>query len=291
MKVTLTGAAGRIGRVVCRHLLEAGHEVVAVDRQYCNDLGVRLELADVTDPLTAYRLLEGAEALIHLATPSASHITLDTFGPALSMNMNLFQAAADVGVTKIIYASSIQAVSGRRRATEADEQPSCLRYLPLDGCEPTCPGRTYGLTKVLGEQQLAHICRLHGLQGIALRLPAMIGDLSSPWFTPRRLDSLGGRQPADEAFAWLHMDDAARLANAILAADLPGFRTYTPAADEPSVDAPIEQIVTRFYPEVALKRPLSQISSLVDGSRITRDTGWTPQITASSPAGVSASSA
>ncbi|MEX0654628.1 MAG: NAD(P)-dependent oxidoreductase [Phycisphaeraceae bacterium] len=286
MKVTLTGAAGRLGSVFCRHLLDAGHDVRAVDRQFRNDLGTRLEMADVTDPLVAYRILEDAEALIHLASPSASRITLDTFGPALSMNMNLFQAAADLGVQKIVYASSIQAVCGRRRGDEVDQIPSCLSYLPLDGQEPTCPNGLYGLTKVMGEQQLAYTCRLHGIQGLALRFPYMATDRSMAYASRGSLDELSPRQLVDDAFTWLHVDDGGRLINAILLADLPGFRTYTPGTTCPRITASVDQIVARLYPDVELRQPISKLTSLVDSSRITRDTGWTPEVNlhaASSP--------
>ena len=284
MIVAVTGAAGRVGTPITRHLVESGYEVRAIDRQYSRDLGVRVDLVDLAEPLAAYRVLDGADALVHLASPSAARITVETFGPAMSMNMSLFQAAADLGLGRIIYASSIRAIAGDRWADEADTRPSCLAYLPLDGQEPTNAGDQYGLTKVLGERQLAFICQTAGLSGVGLRLPYMANERSMGMFVGRRtMAEMGHRHGADEAFAWLHMHDAARLVEAILQADLPGFRTYLPAAEQPSVVDPIDAIVDQYYPNVELRRPIGEMTGLVDNRRITAETGWTPSVTAGAP--------
>ena len=67
MNVTLTGAAGRVGSAVCRHLVTAGHTVKAVDRTYRKDLPVAVKLLDLLRREDAYEALEGAEFLVHLA--------------------------------------------------------------------------------------------------------------------------------------------------------------------------------------------------------------------------------
>ncbi|NIO15170.1 MAG: NAD(P)-dependent oxidoreductase, partial [Xanthomonadales bacterium] len=54
------------------------------------------------------------------------------YGENVRMNMNVFQAAADVGVEQILYSSSVQAFAGNRQHDELD-RPSSLAYLPIDG--------------------------------------------------------------------------------------------------------------------------------------------------------------
>jgi hypothetical protein len=38
-------------------------------------------------------------------------------------------------------------------------------------------------------------------------------------------------------------------------------------------------LIQRHFPNVPLKQPAETLTSLVDISRITRETGWTPKIT------------
>ncbi len=50
MKITLTGAAGRLGTHVCRALVEAGHEVRAVDQVARAEFLVKMfDISRITD--------------------------------------------------------------------------------------------------------------------------------------------------------------------------------------------------------------------------------------------------
>ena len=68
MRVLVTGATVRIGWHVTAHLIEKGYEVVATSSEYRKDMPVRLRMADLLDRNAAYELLEGCEALVHLAS-------------------------------------------------------------------------------------------------------------------------------------------------------------------------------------------------------------------------------
>ncbi len=133
MRITLTGAAGKLGSHVCRQLVDAGHTVRATDRFYRRDLPVRLEMADLLRPEDAYELLEGVEALVHLANHPHFHGNDSqlVFNENVTMNMNIFQAARDVGVQKIVFSSSVQVMSGQRPP-----------YLPFDSSTPAHPPAT-----------------------------------------------------------------------------------------------------------------------------------------------------
>src|SRR3712207_98521 len=71
MKILVTGTAGRVGAVVARELLSAGHEVRALDKMappadLCSE---KLEVvyADITDRLSVLRAAQGCDAIAHLA--------------------------------------------------------------------------------------------------------------------------------------------------------------------------------------------------------------------------------
>lgn len=67
MKVTVTGAAGRIGAAVCRELARAGHAVRAVDKVVRRDLPVPVEPVELLNREACYAVLDGAEAVVHVA--------------------------------------------------------------------------------------------------------------------------------------------------------------------------------------------------------------------------------
>src|SRR5690606_23264714 len=95
------------------------------------------------------------------------------YGENTAMTANVLFAAADRGIRKIVYASSIQVIMGRRTGTE-QEQPSGLAYLPLDGDLPRRIGNAYALSKAAGEDLLRHLCEQDPeLSGTAMRFPAL----------------------------------------------------------------------------------------------------------------------
>jgi uncharacterized protein YbjT (DUF2867 family) len=71
LRVALIGATGQTGPVVARHLLDAGHEVVAVARNAVNlqtlDARARPAPADIADRRALAAALGGAEAVVSLA--------------------------------------------------------------------------------------------------------------------------------------------------------------------------------------------------------------------------------
>ena len=69
--VAVTGAAGYIGPITCRKLLEAGHQVIAVDNFYAKRVdkidNLEITKADITNPAEIYTTLKDADVIIHLA--------------------------------------------------------------------------------------------------------------------------------------------------------------------------------------------------------------------------------
>ena len=84
-RICVTGASGRAGRVTVRELQQHGYRVVATDRVMpAEDLGVRPLLADLTDYGQATEVLQGVDAVVHLANIPAPeiHTPATTFRPA-----------------------------------------------------------------------------------------------------------------------------------------------------------------------------------------------------------------
>ncbi len=275
MKVLLTGARGGLGFPVCRHLVEAGHDVRAVDKEYRAQLPVRLEVVDLLHRETCYRLTEGMDTVVHLANHprDTGHDAQRLFNENVTMNMNLFQAAAATGVKQIVFASSIQVIAARD-PQQSNQPPELPPYLPLDGDLPANPGNPYALSKHVSEQMLRYYHHVYGVHTVAIRFPVILRPEWASYYIKKHRWINADPQ---EGFAFLMSQDAASLIGAILRAHPPGFRIYLPAARCPGSPKPLPELVREFYADVPQRQPVEALGSLVDISAITRDTGWSPQ--------------
>jgi nucleoside-diphosphate-sugar epimerase len=272
MKVTVTGAAGRLGIHVCCTLVKAGYSVRATDKKERHRRMLRLEVADLLDLDACYRLVTGAGAVVHLANYSDMVISDETwlFNENVAMNMNVFHAALSSGVSQVIFASSIQVLGGHGLAS--GDTSDAVPYLPLDGDAPANPRNAYALSKKVGEILLEYVSRQSQISCVAIRYPWLVEQTrhALPRKTRARSSHLEG------VFSYLSYTDAASLVLAILRNPLPGFRIYLPAHPEPRRTESPADLIREYYPGVPLRRPLEEIESLVDISRIQNETGWSP---------------
>lgn len=277
MKVLVTGSAGRLGSVVCKELLRKGHEVLATDQRFSAGLGAPQRLADLCDSHAVYPLLEGCDAVVHLGNiPNLS------FGPSpqlvlsrnLAMNVNVFRAAADLGVRRIVFASSIQAMIRLEEGRAADTPPG-IPYFPLDGQAPADPGHNfYGLSKEFGERTLRVLSeRFPELVCTALRFPLLVGS----WFYERAASPLAtSALNFSEALTYLDLTDAARLVGLVLERQEPGYHQYFPAQAISLEGYSAGRVLSEFFPHIPLRSPPENIASLVDGSALERDFEFRP---------------
>jgi nucleoside-diphosphate-sugar epimerase len=150
MRVVVTGGSGKAGQWVVRALAEAGHEVTNLDLASRPDLDLpggfcQVELADageVYDALFQFR----PEGVCHLAAnPSPSgHPRVDVFDNNVRTAYNVMQASGDLGVRRVIYASSEMATG---LLTEG-KTPS---RIPFDESERYPSPNAYALSKYMSE--------------------------------------------------------------------------------------------------------------------------------------------
>jgi len=278
MKVLVTGATGRLGSVVCKQLVAEGHDVLATDQRHASGLGAKLLLADLRDARAVYPLLEGRDALVHLgnipnlsAGPSAQAV----LGDNVTMNANVFRAAIDVGVRRLVFASSLQAMI-RLEEGSTPAPPFTVPYFPLDGEAPANPGYNfYGLSKEFGERTLRILAeRYPELICTALRFPMLAGE----WFLNRVKQPLT-RSALNlcEGLTYLQFSDAAALIGLVLARQAPGYHQYFPAQAVELAGYSAPAVLAEFFPETPLRRPREQIQNLVDLTALERDFGFSPQ--------------
>jgi UDP-glucose 4-epimerase len=114
MKIVITGVAGFIGANLAARLLKEGYQVVGIDnlayglRENVPD-GVEFHERDIRDR-GIYGLFKGVDAIFHLAAKNCiSDCQADPIETAdinVTGTINVFEAARQAGVRKIIYAES-----------------------------------------------------------------------------------------------------------------------------------------------------------------------------------------
>jgi nucleoside-diphosphate-sugar epimerase len=277
MRIVVTGATGRVGSAVSRHLAALGHEVTAVDMRAAPGESPPVHGLDLLDAGATSELFDTVrpEALVHLANHpnSASAPQGVLYRENTAMTWNVFEAAFTRGTTRCVYASSLQAITGGPRDALPYDDLVPAFPVPADGTEPANPGNAYGLTKVIGEETLALWCKRDGVSGVSLRLPMVVpaGATLPSWLTARDWS-----RPQPEFCGWLTAESVAALVAAILVADLPGHRVYTPSGPLAPSAPPLADLLAGPFAGVTRRRPVDEIIQPFDTRRITAETGWIP---------------
>ena len=128
MRVAVTGGSGVVGRAVVSHLVDGGFDVVATSRSPKADeslsaLGatpIRAELGRYDSLVGAF---EGAERVFHIAGMNAMCVVdpVPMWEANIDGTLDVAQAAAEAGVSRLVYTSSA-AVLGERQGTVGDEE-------------------------------------------------------------------------------------------------------------------------------------------------------------------------
>ncbi len=280
MKVLLTGAAGKLGSAVCRLLHEKGIELRATDHVPNRKLPVPLHLAELLQPIECHRLVDGIDAVVHLANHTWSQAGKHQryFHENVQMNTHLFHAAQQAGVSRIIFASSINVIFGPLFDSYTHSFP---RRLPLDGSTPANPGHPYGVGKTVTERLLAFMCQTTPITGIALRFPRLITDNDearvSDWARQSIINDNAGYI---SSYFYLTHSQGAQVIHAALTAPLSGYHCYFPALLPLPTDVGPESrlIVDQAWPNVPWVEGVAACdANLVNHEPLIRELGWNPQ--------------
>ncbi len=167
-RILVTGAAGFIGRALCRGLAERGHRPVAGLRHPAPlpSTAEGLLLGDITPDRDWSRALRGVgiNIVVHLAQRAHSTADPAALAPEPAAAAALARAAARAGARRFVYLSSIVAMG----AATAPGRPFQA------GDEPR-PESPYGRSKLATEQALAEAARDSGIELAIIRPPLVHG--------------------------------------------------------------------------------------------------------------------
>lgn len=265
-RVLVTGASGRLGRAVTKRLHDSGHELVGTDIVEADDASYPFIAADLLDHSSASQVLEGIDIVMHLGNHPGlgRNPPQQVFSQNTTMNANVFQAAAERGVGRIIFASTLQLI-GSHVDSRTVVNPSPPPTFPLSGETPARPANLYALSKAVAEQMLQYYADRCGMDCVALRLP-MLHDLDQKVGVNSGEET---RTDIMEGFTGLTYRDAAALFLAVLRSDLPGYRSFMAGTAHRHNHLDLDALIRRFYPGVP-----SGTSDLIDQSALIGATGW-----------------
>ncbi len=158
-RVLVTGSTGAIGLPVCEHLLARGHYVRGFARRPTPGLTDYVE-GDLNERDKVYQAVAGMDTIIHLgAYPNPADFIDVLLQPNVVGTYYICEAAKDLGVKRVILASTLQTVTGH----STPEQPITVE----DGPKPV---NHYALTKVWNEAMGDMYARVHNLSVISVRI-------------------------------------------------------------------------------------------------------------------------
>ena len=266
MRVCVTGAGGTAGQAVVAELLAHGYEVRATDIVRA---APELLLADLTDYGQTVEVLADMEAVVHLANIPAPGLRTPstTFNANVSMNANVFLAAAQLGLRRVVWASSETTLG-----LPFDDAP---RYAPIDEDHYPVPTSTYALSKVVSETTAEHVAAWSGIPFVALRF----SNIFKPEWYARLPGSAWGDPAARRWNLWGYIDvrDAASACRLALEAPVSGARAYIIAAADTVMPNPSRELMAAQFPDVPLTRDIGEFETLLAIERARAELAWEPR--------------
>lgn len=173
-KVLVTGMSGLIGGAVRRHLA-GSYDLAALNRSGVP--GIPTHQADITDLDAIRPAFAGQDTVVHLAGVSRNQAGWDEILPHNVIGTyNVFEAAREAGVRRVVIASSNLVVGGWEReepyrSLAADRREEAPAEWPmLTRATEVRPTGLYACAKVWGEALGRMYSDTHGMSVICIRM-------------------------------------------------------------------------------------------------------------------------
>lgn len=212
MTTLVTGATGFVGSAVVRDLLSAGHSVRVLarpgsDRRNLTGLPLDIAEGDLLGRASLERACKGCSALFHVAAdyrlwvpnpPAIYRVNVEG-------SVNLLQAAAQAGIQRMVYTSSVATLGLNADSSPASEDTP-VSLADMIG--------HYKRSKFLAEEAVQKLVQAQGLPVVIVNPSTPIGPRDvKPTPTGKLIvDAAAGRMPAyvDTGLNLVHVDDVAR---------------------------------------------------------------------------------
>ena len=162
-RVLITGAAGRIGGILRRGLAGCYARLRLSDIEPLGEaeLGEEIVPADLTDPAQVRAAVDGVDAIVHLGAIAGEATWKDILSVNIAGTWNVFEAARECGVRRVLFASSNHAVGFYPRDQRVD-------HLAVKR-----PDTRYGLSKAFGEDLGRMMADKYGFAVMCMRIGSL----------------------------------------------------------------------------------------------------------------------
>jgi nucleoside-diphosphate-sugar epimerase len=191
-----------------------------------------------------------------------------TFTANTVMNFKVFHAAAALGLSRVVWASS-ETTLGLPFGGGSEQVPGApgeLRYLPVDEDHFPFPSTSYALSKVASETLAEQLARWSGIGFVGLRISNIMEVADY-----QRFPSFWPDPHARKWNAWGYVDvrDVAQACRLGLEADVAGSRNVIIAAADTVMNRPSAQLLAEVFPEVPVTGEVDGYRTLlaIDGAR------------------------
>ena len=270
--IVVTGAAGRLGRLVVQRLVDQGRDILATDQVDADDLPAEFVRCDLVDAEAVTDILKGAEAVVHMgAIPGPLRDPPRViFDNNVDSTFNVMMSAAELGLRRVVFSSSAFGMGWAH-----DGNAFVPLYLPLDEEHPMMPFEPYGLSKQVGEDIGRMIARNSDTTIVSLRftnvaLPEVIADF--PWPAPTPEDPL-------TLVMWAYADarDVAEAHVLSLDAEIEEYEAFMLAQPSSRFAEPtIDLVRSNFGDRVEIRDELEGTASVISTEKAQRLLGWRP---------------
>ena len=159
-RILITGAAGRLGRVLRKGLTHPDRTLRLLDIANLGTPGDREEIwnADATNLAELQEAMAGVDVVVHLAAYPEEAPWETIFPLNYTLTYSVFEAARRAGVKRVVFASSIQAV-GFHPLEKTIDETARIR-----------PSGYYGVSKACGEALASLYADKYGLSVACVRV-------------------------------------------------------------------------------------------------------------------------
>jgi UDP-glucose 4-epimerase len=219
--ILVTGGGGFVGVPTVRALLAEGARVRVLEMApspRLNEVDCEVVVADIAEEAAVSRACEGIDGVVHLAVLPLVYANTEhelAFQANVRGSFNVFRAAGDRGVKRVVYSS----------ASSAYGPPTVV---PIPESHPLRPSVFYAATKAAAEMLLRGLAASYGYSFAILRYMNVYGPGQQIGVMPAVARSLlAGERPrltgdGSQGFDFVHINDCARANVLALRADVDG---------------------------------------------------------------------
>lgn len=177
MKILVTGGIGNIGFVVVKYFLERDYDLRVIDQVsleeispdfFAENQNAEYRQVDIRDFQAVRESVEGMDLIVHLAAIPHPIYGKENqiFGINAGGTFNIYQAAAELGIKRIVSASSINFLGNGFGKRMID-----VKYFPIDEEHPGQATDVYAFSKQIVESIAAYFWQRDAITSACMRFP------------------------------------------------------------------------------------------------------------------------